>query len=130
MKASERHALRSRREAEWRDYTARLAAYTPLPAERHDPPGGGFVLWSFARRALLVEPPEFAAPLGPWAALWYAARRDANLLGRCPICGAGASVTDMSTPQMVGQMRHEARCPIGDTMARRLRGEPFPERAA
>jgi hypothetical protein len=33
--------------SEWHDYLARLATYAPLPAERHDPPGGGFVLWSF-----------------------------------------------------------------------------------
>jgi hypothetical protein len=130
MRAELRNDLRSRRSAEWRDYVARLAAYTPLPAERTDTPDPRIVLWAFAKRALIIEPPEIAAPLGPWAALWYAARRDANLLLRCPICDASGLVTDMRPARMVGRMEHEAACPVSDAVARRLRAEPFPERAA
>jgi hypothetical protein len=89
--------------AEWRNYLGRLAAYTPLPAERIDTPDPRIILWAFAGRALIIEPPEVAAPLGLWSLLWYAARRDANLLQRCP---------------------------ISDSLAQRLLAEPFPGRAA
>ena len=130
MRAELRNDLWSRRSAEWRGYVAHLAAYTPLPADRIDTPEPRIVLWAFAKRALVIEAPEIAAALGPWAALWYAARRDANLLQRCPICDAAGLVTDMRTPQMVGRMEHEAACPVSDAVARRLRGEPFPGRAA
>ena len=126
VKASERVTLRERREAEWRAFTDRLAGYTPLPAERADMPDPRVVLWSFLGRALLVEAPEAAASLGPWAGTWYAARRDANLLQRCPICDAAAMVTDMTERPWLGQMVHDPRCPVSDGTTRRLRTTPYP----
>lgn len=68
------------------------------PPSASTPPGAPLVLWVFAGRALLVEPPEAARPLGPWAAVWYAARRDANLLLLCPVCDAAAAVTSNEGP--------------------------------
>jgi len=112
------------RSGEWRTFTDRLATYTPLPAERHDLPGGGAIVWTFLGRMLLTEAPERAAPLGPWAETWYAARRDANLLQRCPICDAAAMVADLTSRN--GAMVHETRCPISDGTARRLRTTPYP----
>jgi hypothetical protein len=126
MKAAERVTLRELREAEWRTITGRLATYTPIPAERADTPDPRVVLWSFGRRAVLTEAPAVAASLGPWAATWYAARRDANLLQRCPICGAAGMVTDMRERPWCGQMVHERRCPVGDHATRRLRITPYP----
>jgi hypothetical protein len=132
MKASERAALRARREAEWQASIRRLAIYTPLPAERAEPPNPRVAFWSFANRAVIMPPPEFAKTLGSWAATWYAARRDADLLQVCPICDGVAIVADtagvIDAPERVvaSALVHEPRCPVGDEMARRLRSTPFP----
>ena len=129
MNQRKARSLRARQAAEWRTYLSRLAAYVPLPVERHDTSvaGSPWVLWTFAKIAVVLEPPEIAAPLGPWAGVWYVARRDANLLRECPICNARAGVTDMGSQPMRGQMVHEPVCPISDGRALLLKDEPFPE---
>ena len=45
---------------------------------------------------------------------WYLARRDANLMGVCPLCEAVMPATIAGTPLMLGRMLHEDECPLID----------------
>jgi hypothetical protein len=113
----------------WRRYLARLAEYTPIEAKRGpDIPDSPLTLWSHNRVGLLIESPAWLAArrLGLWAEVWYQARRDADLLGKCPVCRVRGEVVDASDPSLMhGIMRHASDCPISATGFRRLRGETF-----
>jgi hypothetical protein len=65
-------------------------------------------LWTYQGIAVAMVP-----PLAGWTAglrNWYAARRDANLMGLCPLCGT--EMPAFVTGTVHGEMRHENDCAI------------------
>ena len=118
-----------RQSTPWRRYVVRLAKYIPIEAKRGpDIPDSPYTLWSHSRIGLFIESPEWLATrrLGLWSDIWYRARVDADLLGKCPVCRVRGEVTDASDPsRMRGVIPHVSDCPISDSGFRRLRGESF-----
>lgn len=72
----------------------------------------GVCVWTYQKIAVAMVP-----PLPNWTMglrNWYAARRDANLLGECLLC---AAVMDPVPAGMLhGEMRHEDDCAVIDPL--------------
>lgn len=65
-------------------------------------------LWSYQGIAVAMVP-----PLHKWTAglrSWYAARRDANLMGLCPLCDA--EMPAVVAGAVHGEMRHDDDCAV------------------
>ena len=68
-------------------------------------------LWTYQGVGALM--PSRPAVMAPHIQSWYAARRDANLMGVCPLCGAKMPPVRTATAQ-TGRMVHENDCPVTD----------------
>ena len=71
-----------------------------------DPLPDGMCLWAYQGIAALMPamPPHWTGSL----LNWYLARRDANLMGQCPLCDA--AMPPVMAGQAFGAIRHERDC--------------------
>lgn len=83
---------------------------------------GGWVIWSNGPLAVVTEPWEDDWPDD--IKRWYIARRDANLLGSCPMCDALGPVVINRAVGQKGSMVHEYDCVIGDGGFKDVFGSP------
>ena len=73
-----------------------------------DPLPDGMCLWAYQGIAALMPamPPHWDGGLRNW----YTARRDANLMGMCPLCDA--AMPPVMVGQTFGAIRHESDCAL------------------
>jgi hypothetical protein len=74
---------------------------------------GGWVLYAIRGGVAALMPPLPASASRRWRGL-YLARRDANLMGLCPSCGARAPLLRRVTTRV--DMRHARACPVADAV--------------
>jgi len=68
----------------------------------------GICIWSYQGIAVAMIPP---LPVWtPGLRNWYTARRDANLMGLCPLCGT--EMPAVVAGAVHGEMRHEDDCAV------------------
>jgi hypothetical protein len=87
---------------------------------------GGACIWRYQGVAVAMIP-----PLPVWTSglrNWYAARRDANLMGLCMICSA--KMSPLPAGSVTGEMRHADDCAViapewQHEYARQLTGIPW-----
>ena len=80
---------------------------------RHQELPSGMSLWSYQGIAVAMAPFKTGWPK-PLTA-WYIARRDANLMGACPVCKARWPLVSKSGGVQYGTMDHDADCILVDS---------------
>lgn len=79
---------------------------------RHQELPSGMSLWSYQGIAVAMAPFKTGWPK-PLTA-WYIARRDANLMGACPVCKARWPLVTRPGGVQYGTMDHDAGCVLVD----------------
>lgn len=72
----------------------------------------GWCVWFYQGVGVTMPVPSDQWPDGLKA--WYSARRDANLMGSCPVCGAMMPVVMANLGFQRGNMTHDDICPLID----------------
>jgi hypothetical protein len=73
-------------------------------------------MWIWTYQGIAAAMPPMKAFWSPGLRNWYTARRDANLMGVCGLCGAEMPPIPVVVKKTVlGEMRHEDDCAIVST---------------